>query len=48
MLALYLWTYVSSILALLAFFGLRAAALWGALGMGLVALPLAVTLVRHR
>ncbi|HVD87655.1 MAG TPA: carotenoid biosynthesis protein [Jatrophihabitantaceae bacterium] len=48
MLALYLWTYASSILALIAFFGLRAAALWGALGMGLVALPLAVTLVRHR
>jgi uncharacterized membrane protein len=48
MLALYLWTYASSILALIAFLELRAAALWGALGMGLVALPLAVTLVRHR
>jgi putative membrane protein len=48
MLALYLWTYASSVLALVAFLGLSAAALWGALGMGLVALPLAVTLVRHR
>ncbi|HST65441.1 MAG TPA: carotenoid biosynthesis protein [Mycobacteriales bacterium] len=38
--ALYLWTYFSSILALAAFFGLPAAALWGALGMGTVALPL--------
>ena len=48
MLALYLWTYASSVLALSAFLGLSAAALWGALGMGLVALPLVVTLVRHR
>lgn len=48
MLALYLWTYVSSILALSAFLSLSAAALWGALGMGLVAVPLAVALVRHR
>jgi uncharacterized membrane protein len=38
--ALYLWTYVSSVLALAAFFGLPAAALWGGLGMGAVALPL--------
>jgi uncharacterized membrane protein len=38
--ALYLWTYFSSVLALAAFFGLPAAALWGALGMGTVALPL--------
>ena len=29
MLALYLWTYASSILALIAFLELRAAALWG-------------------
>jgi putative membrane protein len=48
MLALYLWTYVSSILALSAFLSLSAAALWGALGMGLVAVPLAVALVRHQ
>jgi uncharacterized membrane protein len=48
MVALYLWTYASSVLALSAFLGLSAAALWGTLGMGLVALPLAVTLVRHR
>jgi uncharacterized membrane protein len=38
--ALYLWTYFSSVLALAAFFGLPAAALWGALGMGTVAVPL--------
>ncbi len=37
---LYLWTYFSSVLALAAFFGLPPAALWGALGMGAVALPL--------
>jgi putative membrane protein len=38
--ALYLWTYFSSVLALAVFFGLPAAALWGAIGMGTVALPL--------
>jgi len=48
MLVLYLWTYASSVLALSAFLGLSVAALWGALGMGLVALPLVVTLVRRR
>lgn len=37
---LYLWTYFSSVLAHLAFFGLPASALWGGLGMGLIALPL--------
>jgi len=42
--ALYLWTYASSVLAHLAFFGLPASALWGGLGMGLVAVPLAVSL----
>ena len=42
--ALYLWTYASSVLALAAFFGLPAAALWGGLGMGAVALPLARSL----
>jgi uncharacterized membrane protein len=42
--ALYLWTYASSVLALAAFFGLPAAALWGGLGMGAIALPLARSL----
>ena len=44
--ALYLWTYASSVLAHAAFFGLPASALWGGLGMGLVALPLAFSLRR--
>jgi uncharacterized membrane protein len=44
--ALYLWTYASSVLALAVFFGLPAAALWGGLGMGAVALPLARALRR--
>jgi putative membrane protein len=47
MLALYLWTYVSSVLAHAVFLGLPGSALWGGLGMGLVAGPLAVTLVRR-
>jgi uncharacterized membrane protein len=42
--ALYLWTYGSSVLAHLAFFGLPASALWGGVGMGLVAVPLALSL----
>jgi uncharacterized membrane protein len=42
--ALYLWTYASSVLAHLAFFGLPASAAWGAVGMGLVAVPLALAL----
>jgi uncharacterized membrane protein len=46
--ALYLWTWVSSSLALAAFLDLGAAALWGGLGMGLVAVPLAVSLARAR
>jgi uncharacterized membrane protein len=46
MLALYLWTYLSSVLALAVFLGLPAAAGWGALGMGVVALPAARALVR--
>ena len=41
--ALYLWTYASSVLAHAAFFGLPASALWGGLGMGLVAVPLALS-----
>jgi putative membrane protein len=44
--ALYLWTYGSSTLAHTAFFGRPGSAAWGALGMGLVALPLAATLRR--
>lgn len=38
---LFLWVYFSSILAHTIFFGLPYAALWGAAGMGVVALPLA-------
>ncbi|HEY7100881.1 MAG TPA: carotenoid biosynthesis protein [Mycobacteriales bacterium] len=45
--ALYLWTYASSVLALAAFFGLPAAALWGGIGMGAVAVPLALSLRRR-
>lgn len=44
----YLWTYGSSVLAHLVFFGLPASALWGGLGMGTVAVPLAVLLLRAR
>ncbi len=44
--ALYLWTYLSSVLALAAFLGLPAAALYGGLGMGAVAVPLALALRR--
>ena len=43
---LYLWTYGSSVLAHAAFFGLLGSAVWGALGMGLVAIPLANRLRR--
>jgi putative membrane protein len=45
MFALYLWTYYSCVLAHAAFLGLPASAGWGALGMGLVAVPLTVRLV---
>lgn len=48
MLALYLWTYASSVLAHAAFLGLPASAVWGGIGMGLVAVPLAVILLRTR
>ncbi|WP_433529204.1 carotenoid biosynthesis protein [Micromonospora sp. CA-263727] len=48
MYALYLWTYGSSVLAHAVFLDLPASALWGAAGMGLVAVPLAVTLLRSR
>jgi len=44
MLALYLWTYASSVLAHAVFLDLPWSALWGALGMGLVAVPLGVAL----
>jgi putative membrane protein len=39
-LAFYVWTWASSALALFAFLGLPAAALWGAVAMGTVAVPL--------
>jgi putative membrane protein len=42
--ALYLWTYVSSVLAHAVFLGLPWSALWGGLAMGVVAVPLAVSL----
>ena len=44
----YLWTFASSVLALGLLLGLGAAACWGALAMGAVAVPLAVTLWRGR
>lgn len=44
MLALYLWTYASSVLAHAAFLGLPASAAWGAAVMGAVAVPLGVRL----
>jgi uncharacterized membrane protein len=40
--AWYLWTYGSSVLAHAVFLDLPASALWGGVGMGLVAVPLAV------
>ncbi|MGW5558671.1 carotenoid biosynthesis protein [Micromonospora sp. NPDC003944] len=49
MVALYLWTYFSSILAHAVFLDLPASALWGAAGMSVTAIPLTVSLVRaHR
>jgi putative membrane protein len=47
-LAMYWWVYGSSVLAHAVFLDLRASAVWGGLGMGLVAVPLAVTLARRR
>jgi uncharacterized membrane protein len=41
---LYLWTYLSSVLGHAAFLGLPWSALWGGLGMGAVAVPLALSL----
>jgi uncharacterized membrane protein len=54
MLALWLWTYASSVLAHAAFLdlptttlGFPASAVWGGVGMGLVVIPLAVRLARR-
>lgn len=44
--ALFLWTYASSVLAFAVFFGRPAVALLGGLGMGLVAVPYALSLRR--
>jgi putative membrane protein len=48
MYALYLWTYFSAVLAHAVFLDLPGSALRGGLGMGLVAVPLAVALWRGR
>jgi uncharacterized membrane protein len=45
-LVFYVWTWASSTLALAAFLGVPAAALWGGVAMGVVAVPLARTLWR--
>ena len=44
--ALYLWTYASSVLAFAVFFGRPVVALVGGIGMGLVAIPFALSLRR--
>ncbi|MGI8697550.1 MAG: carotenoid biosynthesis protein [Mycobacteriales bacterium] len=44
--ALYLWTWASSVLANLAFFGRPAVAAWGGVAMGLVAVPLVISWLR--
>jgi uncharacterized membrane protein len=46
MLAMYLWTYAASVVAHALFLGLPGSALWGAMGMGLIAAPLALRLGR--
>jgi uncharacterized membrane protein len=43
----YVWTWAASTLALLAFLGLPAAALWGCVAMGSVAVPLLGVLARR-
>jgi uncharacterized membrane protein len=48
MLALWFWTYASSVLAHAVFLGLPASAAWGGVLMGAVVLPLAVRLGRPR
>jgi uncharacterized membrane protein len=45
--ALFLWTYASSVLAFAVFFGRPAVALLGGVGMGLVAIPYALSLQRR-
>lgn len=47
MFVLYLWTYISSVVAHAVFLDLPASAFWGGLGMGALALPLAVRLTRR-
>lgn len=47
-LGFYLWTWASSSLALAAFLGLGAAAVWGFVAMGTVAVPLARSLAAAR
>jgi uncharacterized membrane protein len=47
MLALWLWTYASCVLAHAVFLGLPASALWGGVLMGAVVLPLALRLSRR-
>lgn len=47
MLALWLWTYASSVLAHAVFLGLPGSALWGGVAMGAVVLPLVGGLVRQ-
>jgi uncharacterized membrane protein len=46
MYALYLWTYAASTLAHAVFLDLPGSAAWGALGMGVLAIPLAIRLCR--
>ena len=46
--ALFLWTYASSVLAFAVFFGRPVTALVGGVGMGLVAVPFARTLLERR
>ncbi|RKR87222.1 putative membrane protein [Micromonospora pisi] len=48
MYALYLWTYASSVLAHAVFLDLPGSAVWGALAMSVVAVPLAGALLRPR
>jgi putative membrane protein len=48
MIALWLWTYASSVLAHAVFLGLPASAAWGGVVMGAVVLPLVVHLARTR
>ena len=45
---LYVWTWASAALALAAFLNLAGAALWGAIAMGTVAVPLLLVLRRER